>query len=309
MKILFFLCSMALALYANSNEGDIAKKAYQANINALMVFTSQEGLNSGHYRFTKIDTQMDIYHLPFTYHLDSDHENINFFIMGNVGYSRTMLSNGFYPTQQQEQNTLSSDNQLHTYTGGLGMGVRYRNDYGINILTGIEVIYSQTGFTVREPDGGLGDAIKDFFDKNYNDNLTYKILAQLEYRKEYKGFEPYALLSYKLYETKADFSFENLSSFSTQASVLTFGVGAETPQLYTFNQMYLTLEGYLYSNYFAGDIVDVVQFDTYHSFGAVAYWYTANKLSWAKRFFFEVSSVNSSGLEGYNVGLGFSVDF
>ena len=51
---------------------------FLADINALMVFTAQEGLNSGHYQFTNIDLQVDIYHLPFTHHLDSNNENINF---------------------------------------------------------------------------------------------------------------------------------------------------------------------------------------------------------------------------------------
>ena len=309
MKVLFFLFTIALYLHAQSDEENIAKKAYQANINTLMVFTAQEGLNSGHYQFTNIDLQMDIYHLPFTHHFDSNYENINFFVMGNVGYSRTMLDNSFHSTPHEEHDILTYENHLRTYTGGLGMGVRYRNDYGINILTGIELIYSLTGVKVRDPDDDLGDAIKDFFDGNYNDNLTYKILAQLEYRKKYKGFEPYALLSYKLYETKADFSFDDLTSFTTQTSVLSFGLGVETPQLYTFNQMYLTLEGYLYKHYFGGDIIEVVQFDTYHSFGAVAYWYTPKKFSWAKRFYLEVSKVNSSGLEGHNISIGFTVDF
>ncbi len=308
MKILFFLFTIALTIYAQSNEENIAKKTYQANINALMVFTSQEGLNSGYYRFTKIDTEMDIYHLPFTYHLDSNYENINFFVIGNVGYSRTILDNAFQPSTRVEE-TLTHENQLRTYTGGLGMGIRYHNDYGINFLTGIEVIYSQTGFNERTPDDNLGDAIKDFFDNNYNDNLTYKILAQLEYRKKYKGFEPYALLSYKLYETKADFSLDDLTSFTTQASVLTLGLGVETPQLYIYDHMYLTLEGYLYTHYFEGDIVDVVQFDKYHSLGAVAYWYTPKKFNGIKRFFLEVSNVSSSGLEGYNIGVGFTIDF
>jgi len=304
MKILFFLFTIALYLHAQSDEENIAKKAYQANINALMVFTSQEGLNSGHYRFTKVGTTMDIYHLPFTYHLDSNYENINFFIMGNVGYSRTMIDNA---TAHKAQDILTFENYLRTYTGGLGMGVRYHNDYGINILTGIELIYSRAGISLRNTDDDLGDVIKDFFDGN--DNLTYKVLAQMEYRKTYKGFEPYALLSYKLFETKTNFSFNEFTSFATQTSVFTVGLGTQTPKLYSYNQMYLTLEGYLYAHYFTGDIIDVIQFDSYRSFGAVAYWYTPKKFSWVKRFFLEVNNVNSSGLEGYNVGIGFSIDF
>ena len=309
MKVLVFLVTMTLYLQAVSNEETIATKAYQANINALMVFTSQDGLNSGHYKFTKIDITMDIYHLPFLYHLPSNYENFNFFVMGNVGYSRSMLDNTFSPKNDEAKDLLTYENLLRTYTGGLGAGVRYHNEHGFNFLTGIELIYSRTGVKVREPDDHLGHAIKDFFDGNYNDNLTYKLMAQWEYRKTYKGFEPYALMRYNLYETKADFSFDDFSSFSTQASVLSFGLGTETPQLYHYDQMYLTLEAYLYAHYFSGDIVDVVQFDKYYSFGAVAYWNTPEKFSWAKRFYLEVSSVHSTGLEGYNVGIGFTVDF
>ncbi len=307
MKVLFFLFAVFSSLYAQSDEESIAQKAYQANINALMVFTSQEGLNSGHYRFTDAGFKMDIYHLPFLYHFKSSYENINFFIMGNVGYSRTILDGTIAVPSQNE--VLDYDNHLRTYTGGLGGGIRYQNENGINILAGLELIYSRTGISVRQPDDDIGDAIEDFFKNKFNDNLTYKVLTQIEYRKAYKGFEPYALLSYKLYETKADFSFDALTSFTTQASVTSFGLGAETPQLYTFNQMYLTLEAYLYGHYLGGDITDVVGFDTYSTVGAVAYWNTPENISWAERFFLELSTVNSSGLEGYNVGIGFTVDF
>ncbi|RLA68932.1 MAG: hypothetical protein DRG24_09325 [Epsilonproteobacteria bacterium] len=307
MQILFFLLFITFYLHAEINEENIATKAYQTNINALMVFTSQEGLNSGHYHFTDAGFKMDIYHLPFLYHLKSSYKNINFFLMGNVGYSRTMLDGVI--SDPSKDRLLNYDNHLRTYTGGLGGGIRYQNENGINILAGLELIYSRTGISVRQPDDDLGNAIEDFFKNKFNDNLTYKVLTQIEYRKTYEGFKPYALLSYKLYETKADFSFDALTSFTTQASVTSFGLGAETPQLYTFNQMYLTLEAYLYGHYLGGDITDVVGFDTYHTIGTVAYWNTPENINWAERFFLELSTVNSSGLEGYNIGIGFTVDF
>ena len=57
-------------LYAETPE-DIAKEAHLANINALLIFTSQNGLNSGRYHFSKVGVDMEVYHLPFTYHFDS----------------------------------------------------------------------------------------------------------------------------------------------------------------------------------------------------------------------------------------------
>ncbi len=308
---LTLLLSLGISYGADTPE-DIATRAYQANINALMVFTSQEGLSSGYYRFTNIGAEMNVAHLPFIYHLSpfSDDEKINFFVVGNVGYSRTSLYEPIdVETDRSNSERLEYDNKLQTYTGGLGFGLRYRTDYGIDILAGLEFIYSRTGITLREPDDDIGDAIVDFFNGKFNNNLTYKLLTQLEYHKQYKGYRPYAKLSHKRYETKAGFNFEELTSFSTQASVTSLGTGVETPALYTHDNMSLTLEGYLYAHYLGGDIVDVVEFKAYSTVGAVAYWYTKNNPDWAERFFLEVSTVNSGGLEGYNLGIGFTVDF
>ncbi len=83
-----------------------------------MVFTSQEGLNSGHYRFTDIGIKMDIYHLPFLYQLDVGNEMINMFMMGNVGYSRAFGNEDINIAAYPE---LSHENQTNTYTGGAGL--------------------------------------------------------------------------------------------------------------------------------------------------------------------------------------------
>ncbi len=306
LHVLLILLPCCNLLHAEETPEDVAQRFYQANINALMVFTSQEGLNSGHYRFTDIGIKMDIYHLPFLYQLEVGNETINMFAMGNIGYSRASVHEGInIPDYSQ----LSHDNQLSTYTGGAGLGVRFKTAYAIDFLTGLELIYSRSGINTHNPDNAVGDAIEEFFKGKYNDNLTYKLLTQLEHHNEIGGFKLYGKLSYTLYETKADFNFTELVSFTTQASVSSFGAGIETPELFTWRGMYLTLEGYLYGHYLSGDIVDVVRFDTYSTVGVVAYWYTENKPEWAERFFLELSTVNSSGLEGYNLGIGFTIDF
>ncbi len=296
LQILLVLLLCCNHLHAEETAEDVAQRVYQANINTLMVFTSQEGLNSGHYRFTNIGIKMDIYHLPFLYQLD----------MGNVGYSRAYVHDDL---DIPGDSSLSHDNQMNTYTGGIGTGARFKTALGIDILTGLELIYSRSGINVHSPDNAIGDAVEEFFKGKYNDNLTYKFLLQLEHHKEINGFKLYSTLGYKLYETKADFNFNALTSFTTQASVASFGAGIETPKLFSLHEMYLTLEGYLYGHYLNGDIVDVVDFEAYSTVGVVAYWYTEDKPDWAERFFLELSTVNSGGLEGYNFGIGFTVDF
>jgi len=305
-QILLVLLLCCSPLHAEETAEEVAQRIYQANINALLVFTSQEGLNSGHYRFSNIGVKMDIYHLPFLYQLDVGNETINMFMMGNVGYSRAYVHEDI---DIHEYSSLSHDNQMNTYTGGIGAGVRFKTAWDIDILTGLELIYSRSGINVHNPDNAIGGAIEEFFKGKYNDNLTYKFLFQLEHHKEINGFNLYATLGYKLYETKADFNFNALTSFTTQSSVASFGAGIETPKLFSFHEMYLTLEGYLYGHYLNGDIVDVVDFEAYSTVGVVAYWYTEDKPDWAERFFLELSTVNSGGLEGYNFGIGFTVDF
>jgi hypothetical protein len=299
LQILPVLLLCFTPLHAEETPEDVAKRVYLANINALMVFTSQEGLNSGHYRFTNIGIKMDIYHLPFLYQLDIGNETINMFAMGNVGYSRTFVNETINISDYPE---LSHEDQMNTYTGGAGIGARIKTAYAIDILAGLELIYSRSGINVHKPDNDIGDAIEEFFTGKYNDNLTYKFLLQLEHHREVNGYTLYGKLSHKLYETKADFNFDALTSFTTQASVSSLGAGIETPKLFTWREMYLTLEGYLYGHYLSGDIVDVVGFDAYSTVGVVAYWYTEDKPDWAERFFIELSSVNSDGLEGYNLG-------
>lgn len=285
---------------------EIAEKAHLANINALLIFTSQEGLSTGRYQFTNAGVDMEVYKLPFTYHFESKKEPVDYFMVGNVGYSRVFIS------QQIElppASRLNYDNHIRTYTAGLGGGIRYKATEVIHFSAGIELIYSRSGASVKKPDDEIGDAIEDFFNQDYNDNITYNLLTLAEYKPVINNYKPYAKISYKLYETSSTFSFDELMTFNTQSSATTLSLGFETPELMKSNGNYLTLEYYINGNYLAGDVVRSVKFDTYHTVGVVAYWYTPASPWWAERFFFEANTVQSGGLDGYNFGVGFTVDF
>jgi len=303
LKILFLQIVLVLNLFALS-EQEIAQKAHLATINTLLIFTSQDGLSSGLYQFSEIGVDMEIYHLPFKYHFKNDNSKLNYFLVSNVGYSRVFLSQDI----NIDNTRLDYDNHIRTYTAGLGAGAKYKFSKDFSFSGGVEFIYSKSGASVKKPDDDTGDIIEDFFNENYNDNISYKFFALAEYHTTLEEYKPYIELSYKLYETKSTFTFDSLSSFNTESSVTTLSVGAESPKLLEFDTNYLTLEAYINANYLSGAVANVVKFDTYGSLGGVVYFYTPNQPWWASRFFLELSKVHSDGLDGYNIGLGFTLD-
>lgn len=284
---------------------DALTEAHLANINALLIFTSQDALSSGLYHFTKIGADMEIYNLPFIYNLSGEGD-INYFISGNIGYSRVFASEDIHITSEK---ILSYDNHIRTYTAGLGGGIRYSFSKLLHFLGGAEFIYSRSGTSVKGKNDDASSAVEDFFNQSYNDNFSYKIFMQAEYRAEFALFKPYYILSYKFFDTKSDFSFGSFSRFRSQSNVFSSSLGFETNELYRYGANYLTLEAYFNANYLNGAVVDSTQVNGYSKVGSTLYWYTEGSPEWAKRFFIELSTINTYGLEAYNLGLGFTLNY
>lgn len=306
MRFILFII-LCTSLFSQTPE-ETAQKAYLANINSLLIFTSESGLSSGYYRFTNTGFNMRTYSLPFRHHYTNFDDKINLFIDGGVAYSITRLETRTLQQTASRDIQLTHDNKLQTYTAGIGGGLRYKSESGIDFLGGFGVIYSRVGTSVR-PKDDVGGAIEEFFDSNYNNNISYRLLLEAEYEKHLNDYRFFSKAAFKSYETKADFSLDVLSGFRTQSNVSTIVFGAETPSLLKHEQNYVSLEGYVKLNYLHGDIVDVVQLNRYFNVGAVAYWNTPEFPSWASRFYTEISTVRAKGLEGYNFGVGFSIDY
>jgi len=297
----FFLIKLANA----DTIEEIATKAHLANINALLIFTSQDSLNSGLYQFTKVGVDMNVYHLPFSYNLGQTDMGIEYFMVGNVGYSTVNISKD---VEIPPNGRLNYENHIATYTAGLGGGVRYKFTKELSASGGLEFIYSRSGARVTQPNDSVGDAIEGFFNKNYNDNVSYKFFSEMEYATKLKKLNPYAKLAYKTYQTKSSFTFDELIKYSSDSSVLTITVGAQSDELISFGENYLTAEAYFNANHLDGAVAKSVQFNDYASIGAVSYLYS-NVPSWIKRYFVEVNLIKADGLTGYNVGVGFTIDY
>jgi len=307
MRTCLFLL-LPFLLFAQTAVEKAAEKAYLANINTILIFTSEGGLSSGRYRFTKAGFKMDTYTVPYEHHFKPFNESMNWFFSGNAGYSVTKLdkdSQGFNSVSGLE---LTKDSKLQTYTAGAGGGFRYRSPWDIDFLVGAELIYSRVGTTL-ETKGSVDDAVGGFFNHKYNNNFTYKFRLDAQYVQEFDHYKPYVKLGFKLYETKSDFNFDALSTFSTQSDVTTLDFGVEVPAFLKYKHNYLSLEPYVQLNYLHGEITSVVKFDTYMKTGLTAYWNTPQTPSWIKRFFIDINSIRAEGLEGYNIGIGFNIDY
>jgi len=304
--ILLFAYIFISEINADDSVVDIAKDAHLANINAILIFSSHEGLSSGLYKFTNVGVDMEVYHLPFTYEIQSENSHVEYSLTGTLGYSRVFISENI---ELPPNFYLNYSNHIRTYLGGLGIGVKYKASDTLNISAGVEVIYSRSGASVSKIDDDINDAIEDFFNKEYNDNISYKFFTTATYRPKVNNFKPYATLSYKLYETKSTFTFEKLSTFRTESSVTTLTFGTLTDELLSYKNNYLTLEGYLNANYLSGAVKDTVKFNSFATLGSIAYWNFSEKPYSIEKLFLEISTIRADGLEGYNIGVGFSLGF
>lgn len=309
MKLLFLLFALLFALKASGevlrSAEDAAKEAHLTNINALLIFTSQEGLNTGLFHFTKVDVDMQIYNFPFIYHFDSQ-SDLNLFILGNAGYSRVYTSNEFAYLPGV---VLTRDSHLQTYTGGLGLGARYKLYDDVSVMGGSELIYSRSGVSFKNKDESITDPLEDFFGSRFNDNLSYKLFFEANYTPQLNYLKPYVKLGYNFFDTKSDMGLKNLTTFSTQSSLLSLLVGVTSDPFAKREYGHLVFEPYINRSYLHGDVVKSIKFHTYTKVGTTLYLYHQDSPAWIERYFLEVSTLNADGIEGYNIGLGFSIDY
>lgn len=310
--ILFFL--LFSSIKAKTLEEQLTQDAYLATVNAAIVFTSQDGLSSGIYRFTKINTTMQMYNLPLNYQFDPLTENTNLFMLFDLAYSDTRRDTNVL---DDNGTLLHLDNRMQTYVGGIGVGLRYRATAHSDLSFAGELLYSRVGLTVRPEEDLDGSSVENFFSDDFNDNFSYKLLAEYDYHRNYREYQIYGRLNYKLYKTLSKFHLTDLAndivgditSLRSQTSVASLMMGFETDSLYNYGDMSLTLEPYVKGNYIWGDLAEVASIGSYATAGVSVYWNTPEKRAYIYRYFIEPSVSRGDGLAGLNLSLGFSLDF
>ncbi len=311
MRIIVIIFLFFVSLKAIQDLNDLEAGQYLSLSNAVIVFTSQDGLSSGVYNFTNINTEMLMYNLPLQYHFDPLTEKTNAFMIIDMGYSKTKSDRDINASGK----VLNISNQLQSYVLGIGIGLRYKATEHSELQFGGELLYSRLGLFDRGGKG-LDDSVSNFFDE-MRDTYSYKILAEYIYHREIKKHKVYTRLNYKLYKSFNEIKIAELVenaitdvlSLRSQTSVASVTFSYETNPLYSYKEMSLTLEPYLKGNYIWGDMADVAKINAYGTAGLSFYWNTPEKNAYAYRYFIEPSVSKGYGIEGLNLGIGFSLDF
>lgn len=76
-----------------------------------------------------------------------------------MGYSQVTTQNEYVSLGGIE---LSSNTKLQTYTGGIGLGGRYKPYEDVSFMGGVEFIYSRSGVNIQESDKGITTPVEDF---------------------------------------------------------------------------------------------------------------------------------------------------
>jgi len=309
--LIFFLLMTSLKASEPKDLDSLEVGRYLSLSNAVVVFTAQDGLSSGVYRFTNVDTEMTMYNLPFQYQFSPLSEKTNLFMILDLGYSNTRSDRDVDLDNDNSTPLLNIKNQLQAYVAGLGIGIRYKATEHSEVQFGGEVLYARLGLFERE--GGALDGSIDHLFGQTRDTYSYKILAEYIYHREIHKHKVYARLNYKLYKTFSDIKirdiFEDVLTLRSQTSVASMTLSYETNPLYSYHDMSFTMEPYLKGNYIWGDMAEVAKINGYATAGLSFYWNTPQKSVNIYRYFIEPSISRGYGIEGLNLGVGFSLDF
>jgi len=304
-----------LSLKAIEDLDSLEAGRYLSLSNAVIVFTSQDGLSSGVYRFTNVNTEMTMYNLPFQYQFAPLTEKTNLFLILDLGYSNTHSDRDIDVDNNSTTPVLNIGNQLQSYVVGLGVGVRYKATEHSELQFGGELLYSRLGLFERNG-GALDGSIDNFFGQT-RDTYSYKLLAEYIYHRKIREHKVYTRFNYKLYKSFSDIKIgeiigeivDDVKSLRSQTSVASVTLSYETNPLYSYHDMSFTMEPYLKGNYIWGDMADVAQINGYGTAGLSFYWNTPQKSANIYRYFIEPSISKGEGIEGLNLGIGFSLDF
>jgi len=315
MRIFLIIFLAIVSLKAIEDLDNLEAGRYLSLSNAVIVFTSQDGLSSGVYRFTNVDTEMTMYNLPFQYQFDPLTENSNLFMILDLGYSNTRSDRDVDVDNNSTTPVLNIENQLQSYVVGLGIGIRYKATEHSELQFGGELLYARLGLFERKG-GGLDDSINNFFGQT-RDTYSYKLLAEYIYHRKIHEHKVYTRFNYKLYKSFSDIKVgeiidgivDDLKSLRSQTSVASVTLSYETNPLYSYHDMSFTMEPYLKGNYIWGDMAEVAKINGYGTAGLSFYWNTPQKSANIYRYFIEPSISKGYGIEGLNLGVGFSLDF
>ena len=319
MKLKFFILVMLSIQSIASEFTDALEKANLININSLMIFTSDDMLSSGRYKFGDDDYINDDIHIinfPYRHHFKPYNEYLNFFVNGSVGYSHKDHSvniNKIFGITDPADQVPNDHVDYHTYAIKLGGGIRVTPGWDLEMLFGGAFIYThiKSEYNYNSPESEA--ILKPIFDKTFanksSDNFSYELSMQYGYFPDFEGWKPYILAAFNYYDTKSDFSLDSFSNYTTESSVSKLKTGLRTPALFDAYHIPTSLGGFIEGDALHGDMKNILGFDHYGAVGASLHFGTRYYTDLIEELSVEYSQVEGDGISGYTVGMGFDVAF
>ena len=316
-KILLLIMFFSAVLSADSK--DDLRTSSLANVNALIILTTQDMLTSGRYTF-RDGGELHIVNFPMYYHFNPIFSDFNLFINGSAGYSKLEteidLGSSFQPMDEMEYETIALR---------LGGGMRYNSSFGIDFLIGFDFIYSRikNRYEYNSPESNmiLKPLLDAAFANQYSNAYTYELFWQAGYTPVWAEWKPYVILTLNYFDTKQDLSVKELSSFRSTSGGSRLKFGFETPQFIHFFDTGLSTEFFLAGNTFTGGVKETLGFEGYGSSAAILHLYIDSKFygpvdealyhvpSIVNRIDLMVERVVGDGIQGYNIGFGAGFNF
>ncbi|HHD78400.1 MAG TPA: hypothetical protein ENK98_01975 [Epsilonproteobacteria bacterium] len=294
-------------------KSDVADR-YARGLHAILFFTSEDIISSGHYTFDALNGSLDSYFFPFSYSFKSDCDDYNYYLNGSIGFSN-------YKEDDVKLNRGTTDSlTLHTYALKIGGGTRFNTSSNTDIKLGAAYIYSRVDGSYKSSQPlNLNDANDKAINAIFNsiqNHHTFEVSTSFGYHPVINDFKPYARIGIRHFTTKVDESFASIKNI--QSSISQLKVGLFTPPVTSLFGMPLRLEPYASSLFLSGDLDNALNLNRFYVLGTTfrfgSYPLTCwvedvaslkrDSLDWVKELTFDINLVKGDNFDGFNVGLG-----
>ncbi len=312
MKKIILLLFLCLNTYADfkSNLAD----QYARGLNAILFFTSEDIISSGHYTFDGFDGTLDSHFIPFSYAFKNDCDDYNYYFNGSVGFSNYREGN------IDLIRGINDAIKLRTYALKLGGGIRYNTSSNTDIKLGTAYIYSRVlgefktskPLDISNPDDKI---IDDIFNSTQNHH-TIEVSSSFEYHPIINNYKPYVNIGIRHFSTKVDGTYTDITNIKSVISKVK--IGLLTPPITKLFSLPLRLEPYVSAIYLSGDVDDTLDLKKFFVLGTTfrfgSYPLTCwvedfaslkrDSIDWVKEVTFDVNLVKGHNFDGFNIGLG-----
>ena len=275
---------------------------YAQGVNAILFFTSEDIISSGHYTFDDSDTTLNTHFIPFTYQFKSDSDFYNFYANGSIGFSN-------YEEEHIDfgRGTLDTA-KMTTYALKVGGGVRMNVLQDTDMMVGAAYIYSRVNSdfkTSKALDSSNPDdkAIDEILNGNQTHH-TYELSTSLGYHPIINEYQPYFRAGVRYFKTNVDAPYATISDTTSAISKLKAGV--ITPELTKIYDLPLKLEFYASEIFLSGDMDDLLGCDNFFVLGTTFHLASPIEKEWIKEVTLDINMVRGDNFNGFNFGFGVS---